>query len=552
VNRFAVASERSVLDDVQRVSTVSMVGVIALFLVAFRSVRYVVLGMIPLAAGTICAMAAGFAIFGTLHGITLAFGSSLIGTGIDYAEHYFAHQTLLPHPDGPEAGLRRIWPGLALGALTTIAGLAGLAWTSFPGVREIALFSTVGVATALFATRWLLPPLMPRRPKPVRVLQRLAAALGRAFEAMVRRRRALWLVPIAGLALCAAGLPRVRWIDDVSALSAVPATLSAEDARVRARIADADSGRFVLALGDDDEQALARNDRAALILEDARRDGALDDFRSLHALVRSAELQRQTHAALAGDRGLPARLAAAFEAEGFVPSAFQPFVDALAEPPPPALTFDDLRRSPLADMVRLFRIDVGGRVGIVTSVSGVRDAAALSARLAGIEDVYYLDQGALLAEAYGRFRRRTYEMIGAGVVVVFLIVYARYRRLRPSLAAFLPSVLATAATASLLALAGEALNLLHLVGALLVLSMGADYGVFAVESRERPEELGATLLSLVVAMITTVLSFGVLAMSVNPALRALGLVSGIGVLLSVVLAPAALVLLGAVGEGERR
>jgi hypothetical protein len=37
-------------------------------------------------------------------------------------------------------------------------------------------------------------------------------------------------------------------------------------------------------------------------------------------------------------------------------------------------------------------------------------------------------------------------------------------------------------------------------------------------------------------------------MSVNPALRALGLVSGIGVLLSVVLAPAALVLLDAVGE----
>jgi predicted exporter len=133
-------------------------------------------------------------------------------------------------------------------------------------------------------------------------------------------------------------------------------------------------------------------------------------------------------------------------------------------------------------------------------------------------------------------------MIGAGLFVVFALVFARYRSLRLSLAAFVPCILAAAATVSLLTLCGSTMNLLHLVGLLLVLSMGADYGIFVVESRDHPEELGATLVSLVVAMLSTVLSFGLLGMSENPALRALGLTAGLGTLFSVVFAPAALVL----------
>jgi predicted exporter len=550
VSRFAVTAERSIKADIARISTLSTAAVVVLFLLAFRSVRYVLVGMIPLLAGTLCAMAAGLALFGKLHGLTLAFGSSLIGTGIDYAEHYFTHHTLAPDPDGPEAGFRRLWPGLLLGALTTIAGLAGLAWTSFPGIREIAVFSSVGVAGALFATRWLVPQLTPRSPRPVRLSQDLARAFGRGLGAMMRGRRLLWLLPAAGIAISAIGMPRVRWVDDISALNTIDPALVAEDARVRGLVTGADAGRFVVALGDGDEQALAANDAVARRLDEARREGLCTGYRSLHALLWSAEAQRRSRDAVMKQEGLAARLGAAFEAEGFVPSAFQPFADSLAEAPPPPLTFDALLHSPLADLVRPFRVAVGGRIAVITPVTGVRDGDALAKRLADLPDVVYLDQRRFLDDAYGRFRARTYEMIGVGLLVVFAIVHARYRRLRLSLAAFLPSVLAATVTMSVLTLAGSSLNLMHLVGILLVLSSGADYSIFVVESREHHDDLGATMLSLVVGMFTTVFSFGLLGMSANPALRALGLTAGLGVLLSMLLAPAALILLGAAKEQE--
>lgn len=545
VSRYAVAAETTIKQDIQRISVLSTVGIILLFLAAFRSLRYVLVGMIPLAFGTVSAMAAGILCFGTMHGLTLAFGSSLLGTGIDYVEHYFTQHTLAPDPDGAEAKFRKVWPGLFLGALTTIAGLSGLAWTSFPGIREIAVFSTVGVLSSLFATRWLVPQLTPDVPKRVALQHALAAALGRGLDTMEGAKKRLVILPVAAALVCLIGFPRLRWVDDVSALGSVDAAIAAEDLRVRGRITSADPGRFVLAVGDDDEQALVANDLVAERLDEAKRAGTIKGFHSLRALLTSAETQRKTWRRFVDDRTLPERLGQALDRHGFVRAAFAPFEAALREPPPEPLTFEDVRKSPLGDLVRPFRLKFGKKTAFVTSLTGVANGDALAARFADRPDVIYLDQARFLDEAYGRFRVRTYQMIGVGLFVVLGIVHARYRRVRLSLAAFLPAVLAGGTTLSAISLSGTTLNLLHLVGLLLVLSMGVDYGIFVVESRDDREHLGATLVSLVIGMITTVLSFGLLAMSSNPALRALGSTAGLGVLLSMILAPAALVLLGA-------
>jgi predicted exporter len=53
---------------------------------------------------------------------------------------------------------------------------------------------------------------------------------------------------------------------------------------------------------------------------------------------------------------------------------------------------------------------------------------------------------------------------------------------------------------------------------------------------------------VLVACMSTVLGFGLLAMSASPALQAMGVTVGLGVLLSLVLAPAALLLDGGGGR----
>lgn len=548
---FVRASARSARDDVARIGTFSTIGIALLFLVMFRGLRYPLLGMVPLAAGTVVAMASSLLVFGELHGITLAFGSSLVGVAIDYAEHYFYHHTLAPDPAGPAASLARLWPGLVVGAITTVAGLAGLAWSEFPGAREIAFFSIVGVLVSLLATRWLLPPLMPRAPRPVRLQRRLADLAQRLYGTLARRRMVGAILVAVCVATVVVGLPRMRFVDDPAALATVDERLSREDAAVRARVAMGDVGRYVVVTGRDDEEALERNDALALRLAAARDAGLLGDFQSLHTLLPSRAVQDEARRSAGDPALLAARLDAMFAAEGFVPGAFASATDDLRTPPAP-LTMRDLTHSALADLVRSRHVALGrdaqghSRVALLVPLRGVRDAAALGARLRGLAGVRLLDQHAFLTAAYTRFRTRTLELVFASLLAVYLIVLVRYRALGPSFAAFVPGVLAGVVTLATLALCGVALNLLHVVGLLLVLSMGVDYGVFVVESRDDERDLGATLVSITVAMSTTVLSFGLLAMSSSPALRALGLTASLGTFLATLLAPIGLLFMSGV------
>ncbi len=554
VARFALSAEHSMKQDIQRISTVSLVGLLLLFAVMFRSPRLIVLAMVPLVAGMLAALATCLLLFGAVHGLTLAFGATLIGVCIDYSLHLFNHHLLDPPAGGPEASARRIGPGLWVGALTTIAGFAGLAWTSFPGLREIAVFASVGVLAAVVATRYWLPALMPRRSSAGRIARGTAQALARGVAALGRNRAALLALPIVALVAAAIGVPQVAWNDDIKLLTTTDPVMLAEDERVRARVARMDSGRFIVAIGSGvdvdaaEEAALVVNDGVFAALTAAKAAGELAEFRSLYSFVRSAARQQASLAALQ-DPSLPGRLDSAFVAEGFRAGSFAALFSDLSSGPGP-VRLAGLASTPLADLVRSFRVELAAEVptvAVLTFVRGVEDGAVISARLAAVPGSHYFDQGEALAAAYGGYRERTLQLVLFGLLAVFGLVWLRYRRVALALAAFAPAVLAAGATLGVLVMFGVSIGLLHVVALLLVLSMGVDYGVFLAESREDPGGFAATLLSVLLACLSTVLGFGLLAMSASPALRALGLTVGLGVLLSLLLAPAAMLL----GGGRR-
>ena len=572
VGRFALRAESRIRADIQRISVVSTLGVVALFLLLFRGPRLVLLALVPLAAGVLTATATCLAAFGTIHGLTLAFGASLIGICIDYPVHLFNHHVLEPDAAGPRGTVRRVRPGLLLGAATTVAGFVGLGWAAFPGVREIAVFAAVGVTAALAATLYLLPPLMRERPPPVAIQRKLADGAARVLAALRRRRSVMAVLPLAALGVIAIALPRVAFDDRVAALTETDADLLAEDESVRALVSRMDAGRMIVAIGDDDEAALCSNDAIHARLVAAREAGELEAFVSLHDLLWSVQLQRDnlaaylsapaslaTHPSGGSEReaaaAFGARLDAAFVAAGFRTAAFAPFtrdLEALAVGEGAApLTVGDLQASPLATFVDSLRVELDGQIAILTRTRGLADTQLLRERLADIEGALVFDQQELLEEIYGSHRRSTLRLVALGLLAVLAMIALRYRRVGATLAAFAPALLAAGTAVAVLTLAGFTLNLFHVVSLLLVLSMGVDYGVFLAESHGRTgDELAATLLSLLACCMSTVLAFGLLAMSSNPALRAVGLTVGLGVLASLLLAPTSLILMTGAASGR--
>jgi predicted exporter len=543
VNRFAVKAEGAIKHDMELVSTLSMAGLGLLMFGLFRSVRLLLVAAIPLGAGMLTGISVCLLLYGRVHGITLAFGASLLGVALDYVEHLYCHHAVAPHPEGPAATLRAIGPSLITGAATTLVGFVALGGSGFRGLQEVAVFSSCGLLAALVTTFTMLPALLPRTVRPVALRARIVQGMGALFVALSRHRRLLWVLPGVALVVCALGLPRLSMSKDTT-LGQLDAALLVEDERVRNRVARYEQMRFVLVTGKSDEAALEANDAVYAALAAAQDAGEIGGYRNVAAFLPSAAQQQRVAEAARAALGDGDALLLRFAEAGFRPEGFAPFAAALHEASPSPLTFEALAASALSPMVLPFRITLTQGTGFLTFLERIKDPVAFGKRIAALPHAHFLDQQAQLARGHALYQERTLALVLWGVLGVFLLLLLRYRSLRITLAAFLPSALAAALTLATLGLSGRALDLVGLSALLMVISMGVDYGVFLADADHSEEERNIALLSVFLAASTTVLGFGLLALSRHPMLSMIGTTATVGMVSCMLLSPTTLILLG--------
>ncbi len=92
---------------------------------------------------------------------------------------------------------------------------------------------------------------------------------------------------------------------------------------------------------------------------------------------------------------------------------------------------------------------------------------------------------------------------------------------------------------------------MHALSLIIVMGMGVDYGIFLVDNAHDKRALGAAMLSVLLACLTTAFVFGSLAVSSQPALRGIGVTIGAGILLSYLLAPLTIAVLGIGASASR-
>ncbi|HEY5000164.1 MAG TPA: MMPL family transporter, partial [Usitatibacter sp.] len=157
---FSVRSRAMIVHDVERLAAVSMAIVAALLLAVYRSPLALGLGLLPVASGALAGIAAVSLGFGAVHGITLGFGTTLIGEAVDYSIYLFVQS----ERSGAAGGARWVesfWPTIRLGVLTSIAGFSALVFSGLPGLAQLGVYSIAGLLVAAAVTRFVLPALLP-------------------------------------------------------------------------------------------------------------------------------------------------------------------------------------------------------------------------------------------------------------------------------------------------------------------------------------------------------------------------------------------------------
>lgn len=155
---FATASQDTIRSTVTRLSTAASAATALILLLAYRSGLVLLLAFAPLASAILVAVVTAGLLFGVVFGITLAFGMTLLGVAMDYPVHVFSHRRRDEAVDGT---LRRVWPILRLGVVSTALGYTAMVTADLPGLRQLGVFAIAGLLTAAAVTRWVLPALLP-------------------------------------------------------------------------------------------------------------------------------------------------------------------------------------------------------------------------------------------------------------------------------------------------------------------------------------------------------------------------------------------------------
>lgn len=505
---------------------------VLLLWLAYRNWKAPLLATLPLASAGLAGLGAVALWFDGVHGITLAFGVTLIGVAQDYPIHLFSHQ----RPGlSPWASVRALWPTLGTGVVSTCIAYLTFVVSGVEGLQQLAVFTIIGLSTAALATRFLLPALIDPAPRDIADSPRIARWA--AMLERVPRLPARWyaLLALAAFAL-AAFAPAPFWQNDLSRLTPVPAAALEQDGRLRDELGAPDV-RYLIALeGADAEAVLQASERLQPALRELRTAGALDGFDLAANYLPSAATQRARQARLPPTPALQAALDQAVAASAFRSDAFAGFIEDAARAKEAApLTARDLAGTPLAASVEGLLLEREGRATALVSLSGLKDHAAV-ARVAQAHGAQLLDLKQASESLVAAYRVRVLWALALAAVLLTATVWVALRVPRRVLRVLAPMALTTLLVLALLRGFGVELNLFHLVALILAAGLGLDYALFFDHAGDDRADQLRTLHAVLVCSASTLLVFALLAVSTIPVLRAIGATVALGVLFNFVLA----------------
>ncbi|ROM55750.1 MMPL family transporter [Pseudomonas rhodesiae] len=523
---YAANGQQQATREITWVGGGATVGILLLLLLAFRRWR-VLLAFVPVLVGMLFGAVACVALFDHMHVMTLVLGSSLIGVAVDYPLHYLSKSwSLQPWRSWP--ALRLTLPGLSLSLATSCIGYLALAWTPFPALTQIAVFSAAGLVGAYLSAVCLLPALLNGvELRPAQWPLRIAERLWQLRVALLKRVPSAVLLALV-LLFCAGGLWQLNTKNDIRQWIGAPPQLL-QEAQAVARITGFQpTSQFFLVRAPDQPQLLERLDTLGQRLDQLVNMDKLQGYLALNQLVSNPAEQQQVRDALNRlpqhwqpllDLGVPASALHAEIAQ----------LQAL-----PTEDIDAALAGPLAEPWRtLWLGPVDGGVAAMVSLQGLNNPALLHAQAADLPGVQLVDRLGDLNRVFAATQISAAELklLSCGLIVILLIVpFGLGGALR---IVALPLLAALCSLASLGWL-GQPLTLFSLFGLLLVTAISVDY---AILMREQIGGAAVSLLGTLLAALTTWLSFGLLAVSSTPAVSNFGLSVSLGLAFSFMLAP---------------
>ena len=534
--RIALEAERVIRSELIFNSIFSLVGLLLLVFIVFRTPWILLYGTVPLLLAAMLTLGVN-GLSGPLSPATSGTSAILFGLGIDgivlmylrYMEERgrgFSAEDAIAMTSGTATSVM-----LAYG--TTAATFLALVLVDFPSLQDLGRLVGLGILVCGALLLTLLPAMIGLTSPQLPARSVISAWLGRFVE---RHGRAILAAGVVCTLVLGAFAVRLRVNTSLEKLRAQTEGSALED-----DVADRFSlpRDVLLAIGEGPqlEPLLASAHQLAAA---AARDVPAMTISSPDTVLPPASEQEEVSALVKQANLEPARVAADLEtqalAAGFRPGTFQPFVDRLPRMLDPAerLTYQGLVSHGLGALVSRYvaRVPHGYLVAVYLYPRGPGELDRLDALLATHAPAFRLTGvPAVNRELAARFLPQFLKGVTIGTLAVALFIYFVFRNVRDSLLAFLPTALGFIWSAGLLALFGAEIDLFSLFAAMTFIGISTDYGIYVIHryrvegTRPMREVLTRTGAGVLIAGGTTLIGFGSLIDSSYRPLHSFGVTS---------------------------
>lgn len=559
----------------------SAVGVLLLFLIAFRRLGSLIYAFVPLILGLIVTFGFAKVGVGALSSATSVVAALLIGLGIDFViVSYGRYVEERRRGAGIEESLLAMsgscGRAVAIGAITTMATFYAFTPTSFLGLRQMGLLTGTGILFCALAVFVLLPAMLAlsedrharRQTAPTLYLHSFGSEAVIRF-AMRHRRPVLWAgaaVTVAALAMAS----QARF--DESLRTIRPRGNRGIDvaAEVSRTFGSGFDSMTLLISGKTAENVIEQSERAAAGAQQLVDQGVLYGYSGVTSLIPPLARQREVLAWLRQERNGAldlARVRRTFAARAAQQGLrIEPFEEgfvlldrAIGLTAPIGLA--DLRQSNQTEILLnrfLRQVDGGYRAAVYLYPPANRwrrepppQALALADRLGS--DVELTGNNVVNMTVRREVLKDAWAAGFLGFALVAILLWIDFRSLRRAAMALAPLLVGLAWMLGTMVLLDIRINFINIFVTTMIIGIGVDYGVHVLhrylEVRDLPDAdfergLHETGKAVVAAALSTIAGFGSITFSHYPGLVSTGKVAILGAVttsfVSITLLPALL------------
>lgn len=504
--------------EISLISTISLIIVFIVLIFIFKSIVPVIVSMGSIIISSVIAVAAVLLFFGEMHIMTLVFGTTLIGLGVDYSIHFFIAQTKGSAKNGHEA-LSSVFKGITFGFISTQICFILLFFAPFPILKQITIFLSFGLLSTYLSVICLYPVLKLSTKKQAQE----KIATNRFILSHKLRTGILLLLFIFTTGMIVIQWQNVKVENNLSQLYTMSPELSHDEMTCAKVLNHGSSGWYYIVVGRNQDELLQNEEILCQQLDKEIMNGTLSSYLATSLFVPSVQRQQENHKAVQNLIGLaPQHLATI----GFTEQERESFISNLQKPPVPIDIEKDLPPYIKNALENLWVGELQGNWYSVVMPLHTTEESVFREIANSNHTVFFANLTKDVGSELNSLTKMMLILMAVAIVIILLVLKTRYSTQEIIRIGCIPLFIFIT-TIAILALVNIPIGFFSIAALLLVFGTGIDYIIYTLEG-EKNNKNTSIALAIFLSYITTALSFGALSLTSFTPVHIFGLTVLIG------------------------